>query len=56
MSHATLVLTGLVCGAVGMFGLGMKSSDKFWLTGFFGLAALNTILNDRRVSKKNHCR
>lgn len=44
MSNATLNLIGLCCGAVGMFGLGMKTSDKFWRSTFFVLAALNSIL------------
>jgi hypothetical protein len=44
MSHATLNLIALACGAVGMFGLGMKASDKFWRGTFFVVAALNTLL------------
>lgn len=44
MSHDTLDLVAFVCGAVGMFGLGMKTSDKFWRSSFFVLGALNTIL------------
>jgi predicted membrane protein len=44
MSYATLNLIALVCSAVGMFGIGMKTSDKFWRSIFFIFAALNTLL------------
>jgi hypothetical protein len=39
-----LALIGLGCGAVSMFALGMKTSDKFWRITFLVIAALNTVL------------
>ena len=34
----------LVCGAVGLFGLALKTDDKFWRTSLFVVAALNVVV------------
>jgi cell division protein FtsW (lipid II flippase) len=37
-------LVALACGAVGLFGLALRTDDKFWRTSYFVLAALNVVV------------
>jgi predicted membrane protein len=39
-----LNLVALACGAVGLFGLGLRADDKIWRTVFFVLAASNLVV------------
>ena len=37
-------LVALACGAIGFFGLALRTDDKFWRTSHLVLAALNVVV------------